>query len=106
MKNIYIDAYLKRLEEISNDSESEEEAEAIGEKVSPIPQKLQNFIEFGKETLCISKLSTNVRKPKDKRQINVNTMEYDIGTLGIESNEYIIVQGTKILTKLAQDKES
>lgn len=67
---------------------------------------LQSVVEFGKDKLKVSKLTTNVRKPKDKRQVDVSTMEYDIGPLGIESNAYIIDQGTKNLIKLAQEKDS
>lgn len=64
------------------------------------------MVEFGKETIMLSKLSINVKNPKDKRHINVSTVEYDIELLGIKSNAYIINQGTKNLIKLTQEKES
>lgn len=96
-----IDEYLKRLKEESRDSEREEDVEATAkaiEELVAIPRCLQIFIEFSKDKLRINNLSTNIHKPKDK--VNVSMMEYDIGPLGIESNAYIIDEGTKNLTKL------
>jgi len=102
------DAYLKRLEEASSDSEREENIEITTkgiEELVIIPRHIQSVIKFIKDMLKVNKLTTNVCKPKYKRQVNVSTMEYDISPLVIESNAYIIYQGTKNLTKLVQEKD-
>lgn len=92
------DAYLNRIKEANSDNEREENTNFIEEEFSPILGKIQSIVKFEKETLCVSNLKTNIRNPKDKRHVNINTMEYDIGPLGIESNVYIINQDTKILS--------
>lgn len=96
-----IDAYLKRLKEASSDSERVENETNIEEEDVSILSKLQIVIKFGRDTLCMSKLITNVRKVRYKRHVNINTMEYDFGSLWIESNAYMNDQGIKNITKLA-----
>lgn len=77
-----IDAYLKSLEEINSGSEKEKDEYDL-EEMQPISKWLQTIVEFEEETLWVNKLSTNVRKSNEKRQINITTKEYNIGPLRI-----------------------
>lgn len=66
---------------------------------------MQIIVEFEKDKLWVNKLNTNIRKPRNKRKINISTKEYDIRPLVIESNAYIIDQETNNVKKLAQEKD-
>lgn len=64
-----IEAYLKRLKESSSDSEREENVGVTTkgtEEITTIPRCLQSIFKFRKDKLKVSKLTTNVHKPKDK----------------------------------------